>query len=208
MSSTLRSYESPSDEMQTRDLAGDTASDDETRAGAVISGHRGDNTDHNTDQPDPADTGSLIGVAIMCLLLSLGWSHRPINSHDRYDSQLFPGAVFGFLLKYRTELVIRQPSLPGLGLVWPKQPGLLVAEELAPPSLAAASLENDNYHAGPEFLASMFSVSDESEGSSSPGSRESPREQEEEERGQRGRLGQAVDRVRSGLNTTSGFQRF
>ena len=55
----------------------------------------------------------------------------------------------------------------------------------------------------------MFSVSDESEGSmasSSPGSGASPREQGEER--VRGRLAEAVDRVRSGIHSTSGFQRF
>ena len=67
-------------------MAGDTARDDET--GAVISSQRGDNTDHS----DPADTTPLIGVAIMCLLLTLGGSHHnthTINSADRYYFQLF-----------------------------------------------------------------------------------------------------------------------
>ena len=102
----------------------------------------------------------------------------------------------------------------------------MVLEELPDHSAASASLENANYHAPPLHLSAiisplepmevseslahhavsaLFSVSDESEGSSSPGSSEaSPREQETE----RGRLGQAMDRLRSGLNTTSGFQRF
>lgn len=115
----------------------------------------------------------------------------------------------GLFLKYRAqglpEIVIRRPSLPGLSLARsPKQPGLIVSETL--PHLSTASaLENDNYHAGPEQLAAMFSVSDDSEGSSSPGSGASPREQGETERG---RLAQVVDRLRSGLHTTSGFQRF
>lgn len=115
--------------------------------------------------------------------------------------------MLGLFLKYRAqglpEIVIRRPSLPGLSLARsPKQPGLVVSEAL--PQLSAASaLENDNYHAGPEHLANMFSVSDDSEGSCSPGSGASPREQEE-----RGRLAQVVDRVRSGLHSTSGFQRF
>ena len=85
-SSTLKTNESPSDEKQTPELAGDTARDDET--GAVISSQRGDNTDHS----DPADTSPLIGVAIMCLLLTLGGSHHnthTINSADRYYFQLF-----------------------------------------------------------------------------------------------------------------------
>ena len=139
---------------------------------------------------------------------------------------LFPGAVFGFILNYRDrglpDIVIRRPNLPGL--FSPKQPGLVVLEELPDHSAASASLENANYHAGPEHLAaiisplqpslghhgvagvgpSLFSVSDKSEGSSSPGSGASPRDQDTE----RGRLGQALDRLRSGLNTTSGFQRF
>ena len=128
------------------------------------------------------------------------------------------------------DIVIRRPNLPGLNVFSPKQPGIVVLEELPDHSAASASLENANYHAGPEHLAaiisplqpslevtealaqhavsavgpSLFSVSDESEGSSSPGSGASPREQEAE----RGRLGQALDRLRSGLNTTSGFQRF
>ena len=118
----------------------------------------------------------------------------------------------GLFLKYRAqglpEIVIRRPSLPGLSLARsPKQPGLIVTEAL--PHLSAASaLENDNYHAGPEHLAAMFSVSDESEGSSSPGSGASPRQQGEQGESERGRLGQVVDRLRSGLHTTSGFQRF
>ena len=73
-SSTLKTNESPSDESQTAMLAGDTARNDET--GAVISRQRGD----NTDQADQADTTSLIGVAIMCLLLTLGGSH--ISGHN------------------------------------------------------------------------------------------------------------------------------
>ena len=72
--STLKTNESPSDESQTSELAGDTARNDET--GAVISRQRGD----NTDQADQADTKSLIGVAIMCLLLTLGGSH--ISGHN------------------------------------------------------------------------------------------------------------------------------
>ena len=142
--------------------------------------------------------------------------------------------MFGFILNYRDrglpDIVIRRPNLPGLNVFSPKQPGIVVLEELPDHSAASASLENANYHAGPEHLAaiisplqpslevtealaqhavsavgpSLFSVSDESEGSSSPGSGASPREQEAE----RGRLGQALDRLRSGLNTTSGFQRF
>ena len=73
-SSTLKTNESLSDERQTAELAGDTARNDET--GAVISRQRGD----NTDQADQADTTSLIGVAIMCLLLTLGGSH--ISGHN------------------------------------------------------------------------------------------------------------------------------
>lgn len=72
-SSALKTNESPSDERQTGELAGDTARNDET--GAVISSQRGD----NTDQADQADTSPLIGVAIMCLLLTLGGSH--ISGH-------------------------------------------------------------------------------------------------------------------------------
>ena len=103
------------------------------------------------------------------------------------------------------DLVVRRPSLPSLGLS-PKQPGL-ASEALPHHSAATASLENDNYnYGGPEQLAAMFSVSDESEGSSSPGSGASPRDQEEEKT--RGRLALAVDRVRSGIHSTSGFQRF
>ena len=120
--------------------------------------------------------------------------------------------MFGLFLKYRAhglpDLVVRRPSLPSLGLS-PKQPGL-VSEALPHHSAATASLENDNYnYGGPEQLAAMFSVSDESEGSmasSSPGSGASPREQGEER--VRGRLAEAVDRVRSGIHSTSGFQRF
>ena len=80
-STTLKTTESPSDERQTPELAGDSARDDET--GAVISSQRTDNTDHS----DPADTSSLIAVAIMCLLLTLGWSHHnapTVNSNDTY----------------------------------------------------------------------------------------------------------------------------
>ena len=141
--------------------------------------------------------------------------------------------MFGFILNYRDrglpDIVIRRPNLPGLNVFSPKQPGIVVLEELPDHSAASASLENANYHAGPEHLAaiisplqpslevtealahhavsavgpSLFSVSDESEGSSSPGSGASPREQEAE----RGRLGQVLDRLRSGLNTTIGFER-
>ena len=78
-STTLKTNESPSDERL--DLAGDIARDDET--GPVISSQRADNTDHS----DPADTSSLIAVAIMCLLLTLGLSHHnahTINSNDTY----------------------------------------------------------------------------------------------------------------------------
>ena len=144
----------------------------------------------------------------------------------------FSGAVFGFILTYRDrglpDIVIRRPNFPGLNFFSPKEPGLVVLEELPDHSAASASLENANYHAPPLHLSAiisplepmevseslahhavsaLFSVSDESEGSSSPGSSEaSPREQEAEI--ERGRLGQAMDRLRSGLNTTSGFQRF
>ena len=202
-STTLRTNESPSDERL--DLAGDIARDDET--GPVISSQRADNTDHS----DQADTTSLIGVAIMCLLLTLGGSHHSghtINSADRYYLlSNFSGAVFGLFLKYRAhglpDLVVRRPSLPSLGLS-PKQPGLV--SEALPHHAATASLENDNYnYAGPGQLGAVFSVSDESEGSSSPGSGgASPRDRGED----RGRLAQAVDRLRSGLHSTSGFQRF
>ena len=145
----------------------------------------------------------------------------------------FSGAVFGFILTYRDrglpDIVIRRPNLPGLKLFSPKEPGLVVLEELPDHSAASASLENANYHSPPQPLSAiisplepmevseslahhavsaLFSVSDESEDSSSPGSSEaSPREQEEQET-ERGRLGQAMDRLRSGLNTTNGFQRF
>ena len=104
----------------------------------------------------------------------------------------------------------------------------MVLEELPDHSAASASLENANYHAPPLHLSAiisplepmevseslahhavsaLFSVSDESEGSSSPGSGgASPRDQGEDTA--RGRLAQAVDRLRSGLHSTSGFQRF
>ena len=110
--------------------------------------------------------------------------------------------MLGFLLKYRArglpELVIRRPSLPSMGLVFSPKHTLVSEEQHMTGSL---SLENDNYHASQQ-LAAMFSLSDDSDRSSSRGSGED--RETEETRG----LGRALDRLRSGLNSTRGFQRF
>ena len=65
------------------------------------------------------------------------------------------------------------------------------------------ALENDNYHN--EFV-SPFSVTDESEESSAI--TPSPRDQEDGEGRSRGGPGAMLDRLRSGVSNTRGFERF
>lgn len=103
----------------------------------------------------------------------------------------------------KRDLVVRRPSLPTIRNPFTPKPTSIIA-----PSNSASerSLENDNYHH--EFV-SPFSLTDEesSSGSSSPRDEDQEQEEPEEDRRPRG-PGAILDRLRSGISSTRGFQRF
>ena len=85
--------------------------------------------------------------------------------------------------------------------------GIVVEDQLETESRATA-LENDTYH---NTFNSPFSVSDDSEGvssgSCSSAGTPSPRDQEQQQEDRRTVPG-IIDRLRSGVVTTRGFERF
>ena len=106
--------------------------------------------------------------------------------------------------------MIRRPSLPGLVNPLHPKPTVLVTAEQTP----AVGLENDNYHQFVRQSDSVFSLAEDSSEASSSSSTPSPRDptdqssEEPEPSVRRSGPGAILDRLKSGVVSTRGFERF
>ena len=123
--------------------------------------------------------------------------------------------IFQTLFRRRIELpVIQRPSLPSLVNPFHPKPTVLVTADQTPAASDVRGLENDNYHQFVRQSDSVFSLAEDSSEASSSSSTPSPRDptdqsSEEPEPSVR-RLGPGgiLDRLKSGVVSTRGFERF
>merc|ERR1712126_90111 len=114
--------------------------------------------------------------------------------------------------------VIRRPNLPSMSLVNPfhPKPSVMVPQDQPHSSSSSGGgsvLENDNYHQFVRQSEAVFSLGEDSEASSSSSSTPSPRDPSEPASDhlpdvRRSGPGAILDRLKSGVVNTRGFERF